>query len=388
MSEISQVLVSQLNCQTGLSEKQTLAAAPRHWPDLIRLACTRAWQHKKLTCGILLLAIGYGMALGADFIAPVDYRAQARREPSAPPTVAHWRDEAGGWHLRPFIYAARLEDPVSRIYTEDKTRRYELEVLAHGYSYHFLGFIPTDRHLFGARAPNQTNAPVLRLLGTDALGRDRFARLLRAARFSLLVGPFGALLASLLGIFIGCVAGYWRGFVESILMRAADVMISLPALIIILAARAAFPLELPPLRAGLMMISIFAFVGWAEMALLTRGLVLSLRQREFVFAARSIGLSEWRILLRHVLPNLTRPLVVQFMLLLPTFLLAETALSFLGVGLQEPEPSWGNMLAETANINLLGASPFVLLTPAIAIFIFVLAVRLSGEGWESWQKNG
>jgi peptide/nickel transport system permease protein len=160
-------------------------------------------------------------------------------------------------------------------------------------------------------------------------------------------------------------------------------MMSLPVLVLILAARAAFPLELPPMRAALLLISIFLAVGWAEMARLSRGLVVALRRREFVLAAESIGLTQTRILFRHILPNALRPLVVQVTLMLPAFLLAETALSFLGVGLQEPEASWGNMLAAAADPTLLAEQPLVLLSPAFAIFLFVLGVRLLSDGLKS-----
>ena len=365
-----------------MKEIAQLVDSPRRPSAYLRRAWAWTRRRKKLATGLFLLSLCYVLAIGADFLAADDYRSQVRREPSAPPTVLHWRDAAGGWHLRPFIYPLRLSDPLARTYTEDTAQRYEIEFFARGYAYKFLGAFPTERHLFGARAEGQAPAPRLHLLGTDGLGRDRGARLLRAARFSLVVGPLGALLASLVGIFLGSLAGFRPGLVDALLMRSADTMMSLPALVVILAARAAFPLELPPLRAGLMMVAIFALVGWAEMSLLTRGLVRSVSNSDFVLAARSLGLTEGRILWRHILPNLARPLVTQFMLLLPAFLLAETALSFLGVGLQEPEPSWGNMLAEASNINLLEASPFVLLTPAIAIFIFVLAARLVSEGWQ------
>jgi peptide/nickel transport system permease protein len=188
------------------------------------------------------------------------------------------------------------------------------------------------------------------------------------------------LLASVLGIALGCVAGYGGRVLDAVLMRAADVMMALPALVLILAARAAFPLELPPARAALLLISIFIAVGWAEIARLTRGLVLALKRREFVLAAAALGLSQKRILFRHILPNAARPLLVQMTLMLPFFLLTETALSFLGVGLQEPEASWGNMLAAAGDITQLGDHPFELLSPALAIFIFVLGARLLSDG--------
>ena len=365
----------------------------------------RVRRRARLLTGLSIILLFYFVAVSADFLAPYDYTAQSRREPSAPPSPVHFRDETGQWHARPFIYARRLTDPLARTYAEDTTRRYPLALCPRGYTYHLFGLLPTTRHLFGVQLEPQTNrqmnanaaptnateatsqtindaatVPRVYLLGTDASGRDRLSRLLRATRFSLLVGPVGTLLAGLLGVFVGCVSGYAGRTTDALLMRAADAMLALPELVLILAARAAFPLTLPPTQAALLLIALFGALGWAAMARVTRGLVLALRQREFVLAAVGLGLSRTRILFRHILPNALRPLIVQVSLLLPAFLLAETALSFLGVGVQEPEASWGNMLTAAADPTLLSAQPFVLLTPAIAIFIFVLGVRLLSDG--------
>lgn len=340
--------------------------------------------------GLLILSLFYGTAIFADLLAPYDYRAQSRREPLAPASVLRFRDAQGRLSLRPFIYARRMVDPLERRYEEQTTKAYPLALLTRGYSYKLLGVWTTDRHLFGVRdgggesdgesGGRAADVPRLNLLGTDALGRDRLSRLLMASRFSLLVGPLGTLAASALGVLLGCVAGYERRLLDALLMRAADVMMALPVLVLILAVRAAFPLELPPMRAATLLILIFLGVGWAEMARLARGEVMALRRREFVLAAESIGLTQARILFRHILPNAARPLIVQTTLMLPAFLLAETALSFLGVGLQEPEPSWGNMLAAAADPTLLGQHAPLLLAPAFLIFLFVLGVRLLGDG--------
>lgn len=211
------------------------------------------------------------------------------------------------------------------------------------------------------------------------LGRDRFSRLMHAVRFSLIVCSLGVVLACLIGILIGVVSGYSRGLIDTVLMGTTDAMLSLPTLILILAARAAFPLELPPTRAAFLLLLIFALTGWAEMARLARGLVLETRQREFVTAAVATGVTQTRILFRHILPNISRPLVTQALLMLPAFLLAEIALSYLGVGVQEPEASLGNMLTAASDLNQLRAQPVSILSPAIVIFIFVLGIRLLAD---------
>ncbi len=344
--------------------------------------------HESLIAGMVIVTLFYLIALLADLFAPYDYRAQSRRQPMAPPASLHFLDAQGRWGLRPFIHAQRLVDPLERRYEENTDQVYPIMLFTQGYSYKLLGLFRTDLHLFGIQNADSLDAPRVCLLGTDGFGRDRLSRLLIASRFSLLIAPLGTLLASALGALIGLIAGYAGTWVDSALMRAADVMMALPALVLILAARAAFPLELPPTRAAILLVTIFVALGWAEMARLARGLTLELRQREFVLAAVSLGCSPARVIFRHILPNAVRPLMTQAFLMLPVFLLTETSLSFLGVGLQEPEASWGSLLAEAADINLLQSSAaLVILTPAFTITFFVLGTRLIGNGLEKLSQT-
>src|SRR5215475_4825958 len=206
------------------------------------------------------------IAVFADVLAPYDYGSLSRREPFAPPTTIRFRDAQGQWHARPFIYARRLVDPTTRSYEEITDRAYPLELFSRGHSYELLWLLPTDLHLFGARSVADAEAPRFYLLGADKFGRDRFSRLLMATRYSLVVGPIGALLASALGVLIGVIAGYVGGWTDAVLMRAADVMLALPTLVLILAVRATFPPGLPPADAIKLLLIIFVMMGWAEMA--------------------------------------------------------------------------------------------------------------------------
>ena len=322
--------------------------------------------------GWLVIGLFVLSAVFAGFLAPYDHSAQSRTEPSAPATTIHFSG------LRPIIHPRRVEDPLRRTYTEDTSVAIPIAFIVRGSSYKFLGVTETDVHLFGVSNTSGIAARI-NLLGTDALGRDRFSRLLYAMRFSLIVAFSGVVVACLVGILLGGVSGYAGRRVDLFLMGATDAMLALPTLILILGVRAAFPLELPMTRAALLLLLIFALTGWADMARLTRGLVLSLRNREFVVAAVALGVSQTRVLFRHILPNIFPSLRTRALLLLPTFLLAEVALSYLGVGLQEPEPSLGNMLTAASDLDQLRSQPFSVLSPALAVLLFTVGVRLIGR---------
>ena len=333
-----------------------------------------------LLTGAALVMFFCLVAVFADLLAPYDYSSLSRREPLAPSTTIRFRDAQGGWHARPFIYARRLIDPATQRYEEVTDRAYRLELFARGYSYEFLWLFPTDLHLFGVRAEAGVEAPRVYLLGADKFGRDRLSRLLMAGRYSLLIGPIGALLASALGVLIGGMAGYVGGWTDAALMRAADVMLALPTLVLILAVRATFPPGLRPADAIKLLLIIFIALGWAEMARLARSLTRELRRREYVVAAVSLGCSPARVIVRHILPGAALPLAARALLILPAFLLAETALSFLGVGLQEPEASWGSLLASVDGMLFKRGHALAELSPALAIMLFVLGARLLGDG--------
>jgi peptide/nickel transport system permease protein len=334
--------------------------------------------------GLAILAVLYLLSLCGGFLAPYNHRSQAKDTPFLPPTRIRFIDAQGDFHFRPFIYRPRITDRLMFAYDEDTSQSYPLRFFVRGESYHWFGVIESNWHLIGVEDPPATargtvpTAPRLHWLGTDNLGRDVLARLLYAGQISLVIGPVGLLLAYLLGVSLGAISGYFGGFVDSALMRAAEIVMSLPTLILILAFRAAFPLSVTPRQVATMMITIFAAVGWAEVARLTRNLALAERVKDYVTSAISLGASNVRIIARHVLPNITTPLLTQFALTAPTFILAEITLSFLGVGVQEPSASWGTMLADAKELSVL-KNYWWMLVPVACVFLTALAFQLLGE---------
>ncbi|HET9234673.1 MAG TPA: ABC transporter permease, partial [Candidatus Eisenbacteria bacterium] len=217
------------------------------------------------------------------------------------------------------------------------------------------------------------------LLGTDQFGRDVFSRLLFGARVSLSVGLVGIVITYVLGLFLGGLAGYYRGWVDTTLMRVSEVFMSIPALYLILALRALFPDDLPSGLLYVAVVTILSLVLWASLARIIRGMVLSIRELDYVRAAEALGVGPLRVILRHVLPNTASFVIVAATLSVPGYILGEVALSFLGAGVQEPTPSWGNMLREAQNVPVLASFPWIL-APGVVIFLTVLAFNFLGDG--------
>ncbi len=335
----------------------------------------------KRVVGFFMLISLYLLSLFGGFLAPYNHRSQAKETPYLPPTSVHFFDANNSFHIRPFIYRPRMIDKLNFGYEEDRSQMYSLKFFVRGDGYDLFGLIPANWHLAGV-SENSSTDPKLHLLGTDGLGRDLFARLLYAGQLSLIIGPFGLLLAYVIGISIGAISGYFGGVTDSILMRAAEIVMSLPTLILILAFRAAFPLSITPRQVAFMMIAIFAAVGWAEVARLTRNLVLAERVKDYVTSAISLGANNGRVIAKHILPNVATPLLTQFALTAPVFILAEITLSFLGVGVQEPGASWGTLLESAKDIGVL-KNYWWMLTPVVFVFLTALAFQMIGEREES-----
>jgi len=312
-----------------------------------------------------LIALGalHGIVACAGFFAPYNPGEQDRENPYLAPTRIHIFDEHGRLHARPFFYAQKTAADSFDEATKNTAKLVRLRFFTSGEPYRLLGLIPCHLHLFGAESGR------VYLLGSDAYGRDQFSRILYGGQASLLAGLVGTLLTLILGAAIGTAAGYYGGWRGGLLMRFAELFVALPWLYLLFALRAFLPLGVSPFEAiGLVIVGTGA-VGWARPARLVRGVVLSAKERDFVRAARGFGASDAYLLRHHILPATWGVLLTQAAVLVPQFVLAEMTLSFLGLGVPEPAPSWGNLLANLQQYSVL-VSYWWMYLPALAIVPF------------------
>ena len=311
---------------------------------------------------LTLIALLFLSALFADFIAPYPYDLQNRQKPYHPPTRIHFLKE--GRLTFPYINLYEIKDPLFKVYEENT----EVSCRLRFFSRTEFGF-----KLISAEKPCR-----LYLLGGDKLGRDVFSRLLYGARYSLGVGIIGTLVTFFIGAIVGGISGYFGGKVDTLIMRLVEILMSIPTFYLLLSLRAVFPLEMTSGQIFLMIVFILSLLGWAGLARVVRGMVLSIREREFVLAAKTYGAGTFRILRKHILPNTYYYLIVSATLSIPAYILGEAALSLLGLGIQEPQPSWGNMLSEVRNVNVLSSFPWML-SPGVCIFLTILAFNILGD---------
>ncbi len=305
------------------------------------------------------------------FFAPYDFAEQNRDFPFVAPTRLHCVDAAGAFHLRPFVYALKTDD-VSSVVQEDTSRIFPLRFFITGSRYSVLGHWHARLHLFGVERPGR-----LWLFGTDDFGRDVFSRMLFGGRISVCAGILGAAIALFAGASLGVLAGFYGRGTDAALMRLVELFLALPWLYLLLAVRAILPLRIRTIDAFLLLVAVTGLIGWARPARLVRGMVLSARERGFVLAARSMCASDWHILRRHILPQTYATLLTIAVLLVPQFILAEVTLSFLGLGVSEPIPSWGNLLAQLQSYRVLTSYWWMYLPAATLVMLFLLYHRAS-----------
>jgi peptide/nickel transport system permease protein len=325
---------------------------------------------KKTT--FLLIALGalHAAVLFAGFLSPYDVAQQNRDFPYAPPTRIHFVDAMGGIHLRPSICVMGFRPDAPDEYLENRQECYPLRFFVRGTQYELLGFLKTNVHLFGVDAPAK-----IFLMGTDAYGRDVFSRFLYGGQVSLFAGLLATTMTLALGTLLGAFAGYYGGWFDSVVMRSAELFLALPWLYLLFVLRAFLPLSLSTRQTFLLLIAVIGVVGWAKPARLIRGVVLSTRERHFVLAARLFGGSDIYVMRRHILPDVYSIIVTQAVLLIPQYVLAEVMLSFLGLGIGEPAPSWGNMLSTLQQYAVL-VSYWWMLIPGLALIPVFLGYLL------------
>src|SRR5436190_1221177 len=318
-----------------------------------------------------LLALVYLATVLAGFLSPEDPAAQHRELAFAPPTRLHFMDAAGRLHLRPFVYGLAWS-AAADAYAEDRSRISPVRFFVRGAPYRVAGTFSADRHLFGTDAPGP-----LFLIGSDDFGRDQFSRFLHGGQISLFAGLLGAGLSLGVGIVLGGLAGFYGAWVDETIMRVAEVFLALPWMYLLFAVRMALPLQIAPADAFLLVVSVIGLIGWARPARLIRGVVLSATLRDYVAAARSLGASDVYLLRRHLWPQVSGIALTQGALLVPQFVLAEVTLSFFGLGVGEPVPSWGNMLAGLQRYQVLSSYWWMFVSGLALIPVFLLYYALA-----------
>jgi peptide/nickel transport system permease protein len=316
---------------------------------------------RRLQLALSLLLPIHALVLGAGFFSPYDPDVQNRALPFAPPMRPHWVDAHGKFHFRPFVYPHVAVPGRFAVYEPDVRRAIPIRFFLSGPKRNSAGGLHSPRHLLGTEA----GAPIF-LLGTDEYGRDQLSRLLHAGQVSLLAGLAGTAVSVGLGLLLGSLAGFYGGLLDGAIMWLTELFLALPWLYLLFALRAFLPLHTPPRESLLLLIMVVGVIGWARPARLIRGAVLSAKERNYVLAARGFGASDAYVLRRHVLPQSFGIVVTQAGLLIPHYILAEVALSYLGLGIGEPTPSLGNMLAEI-QVQSVSSSYWWMLLPGVAL---------------------
>jgi peptide/nickel transport system permease protein len=357
-------------------------------PELDRRGESQAqvvWQqfkkhHMALAGGVVLILLIL-MALFAPFLAPQLPNAYSTTNITsyAPPTPIHFIDPQTGRLSWPFVYnyTQTLDmTTFENVYKPDTSQKYYLHFFVHAAPYKLFSLIPTDIHLFGVAAP----AHVF-LFGADNLGRDLFSRTLYGAQVSLSIGLLATFITFILAIVLGSLAGFFGGWLDNIVMRLVEVIYAVPALFLLIALRAAFPINMNPLLILYIIIGILGFISWGGLARVVRGQLMATKELDYVQAAKSLGARSNRLIILHLLPSVVSYVIVDFTLSIPTFIIAESGLSFLGLGVTEPYVSWGSLLnlAQQGGFSSINEQPWMII-PGFFIVLTVLCFQLLGDG--------
>ena len=351
--------------------EKIFVASPR------QLMWWRFRKHKMALVSSVVLILLYLLAFFWEFLAPYDPLRHDVQFAYAPPQGLRFFDE-DGLQFPPFVYGLKgSRDPETfrKTYEIDRTVKQPLRFMVRGDPYKFWGLIRTDLHLLGL----EDNGQVFFLLGADRLGRDMLSRLLAATRISASIGLVGVILSLALGILLGGISGYFGGTADVVIQRIIEFIRALPSIPLWLALSAAIPNDWPVTRVYFAITIILSLIGWTGLARVVRGRFLSLREEDFVQAARFAGASEGRIIFRHMTPSFLSHIIASVTLAVPAMILSETSLSFLGLGMRPPALSWGVLLREAQNLQSVALAPW-LLSPGLIVVISIMAFNFVGDG--------
>jgi peptide/nickel transport system permease protein len=313
-----------------------------------------------------------------EFIAPYNPNEQDATRVYHPPMTIHFRDADGDFHFRPFVYdtsSSRDLETLSLVFEEDTSAPMPIRFFVRGEPYELFGFIPWDRHLFGVDDPDAR----FFLLGADSQGQDVFSRLIYGTRISMSIGLIGVAVSFVLGIVIGGISGYYGGGIDTFIQRVIEFVRSIPTIPLWLGLAAALPPTWSILQIYFAITIILSLIGWTGLARVVRGRCLALREEDFVMAAKLSGTSQPRIMFKHLVPSFMSHIIAALTLAIPEMIIAETSLSFLGLGLRDPAISWGVLLQDAQNIRSVALAPW-LLAPGAVVVIAVLALNFLGDG--------
>jgi peptide/nickel transport system permease protein len=332
-------------------------------------------RHRLAMIGLGVILVLYAMTILHTFVAPYE---KSTRSPFIfrPPQALHFSD-GQDFSLRPFVYGTAIQrelTTMSRTFVDDPEKRYYVQFFVQGDPYMFLGLIPSDIHLFGVE-----QGGTLYLMGTDDLGRDIFSRILYGGAISLSVGLVGVILSFVLGVILGGISGYYGGAIDTLIQRVVEFLISIPTIPLWMGLSAAVPTGWDPVKTYFAITLILALTSWPGLARIVRSKLLEVRTEDFVVAARVGGLKDRAIISQHLLPASLSYLIVHMTLAVPGMILAETSLSFLGLGLRAPVVSWGTMLQSAQNVGAVNSYPW-LMWPAAFVVVTIMAFNFMGDG--------
>ncbi len=342
-----------------------------------RLMWWRFRKHRVAVVATVGVVAFYLVVLGADFFAYTDPNTTEAYRSLMPPQPIRFFDDG---KLSPHVYGVvgkRDLTTFRRVYEADPSQKVKIRFFVRGFKYEFLGFIPADRHLIGVEGAQVEES--LFILGTDSLGRDVWSRLMYATRTSLTIGLVAVALSLLLGVLLGGISGFYGGVVDNTIQRLIEILRSIPTIPLWMGLAAAVPRQWSVEQIYFAITIVIALRGWTGLARVVRGRFLSLREEDFVTAAELAGCSRKRIIFRHMVPSFQSHIIAAVTLAIPAMILAETALSFLGLGLRPPAISWGVMLQQAQNIETVALSPW-LLVAALPVVVVILAFNFMGDG--------